>query len=117
MTQTERRLYLIKALLAEQSAYSAMEIPADQQQQSMLLRSLFNLRGPKPAGREFLTIQDAYLQEEIRQKGITDIADLLPMQDGIYLWQGDITTLRCDAIVNAANRPDAWLFLPESRLY
>lgn len=112
MTQTERRLYLIKELLAEQPAYSAMEIPADQQQQSVLLRSLFNLRGPKPAGREFLTIQDAYLQEEIRQKGITDIADLLPMQDGIYLWQGDITTLRCDAIVNAANSRMLGCFCP-----
>lgn len=58
---------------------------------------------PKPVSEEFTTIQDGYLQEENARKGITDIADLKPVQKGIYLWQGDITTLKCDAIVNAAS--------------
>ncbi|MCD7863895.1 MAG: protein-ADP-ribose hydrolase [Lachnospiraceae bacterium] len=112
MTQEERRVYLIKALLAEEAQYQNMEIPADMQQQKRFLRALFNVRMPKPVSEPFLEIQDAYLQEETRQKGITDIADLTPMQEGIYLWQGDITTLRCGAIVNAANSQMLGCFCP-----
>ena len=103
MTQMERRLYLIRELLKEQPRYERMEIPADEEGQKRLLRSLFNIRMPRTASQEFLAVQDAYLQEETRHKGITDLANLQPVQEGIYLWQGDITTLRCDAIVNAAN--------------
>lgn len=77
-----------------------------------LLRALFNVRMPRSTSQEFLTVQDAYLQETTRQKGITDIADLTPMQEGIYLWQGDITTLRCGAIVNAANSQMLGCFCP-----
>ncbi len=112
MTQDERRLYLIKALLAEDSRYQGMDIPADVPQQKRLLRALFNVRMPKPVSTEFLEVQDAYLQEETRQKGITDLSDLTPVQDGIYLWQGDITTLRCGAIVNAANSQMLGCFCP-----
>ncbi|MCC8065921.1 MAG: hypothetical protein LIO94_02285 [Clostridiales bacterium] len=103
MTQDERRIYLIRELLSEEKQYRDMEIPSDEQQQKRLLRALFNIRMPKSVSPDFLEIQDQYLQEELRRKGITDIADLTPVQDGIYLWQGDITTLRCQAIVNAAN--------------
>ncbi len=67
---------------------------------------------PAPASDEFLAIQNAYLQEELRQKGVTDIADLTQAEDGIYLWQGDITTLRCGAIVNAANSGMLGCFYP-----
>ncbi|MCD7755870.1 MAG: protein-ADP-ribose hydrolase [Firmicutes bacterium] len=112
MTQDERRIYLIRALLAENARYQGMEIPTDVQQQKRLLRALFNVRMPRPVSQEFLTVQDAYLQEATRQKGITDIVDLAPVQDGIYLWQGDITTLRCGAIVNAANSQMLGCFCP-----
>ena len=77
-----------------------------------MLRSLFNIRMPKPVSDEFLQIQDEYLQEENRRKGITDIADLEPIQKGIYLWQGDITKLKCGAIVNAANSQMLGCFNP-----
>ena len=110
MTQRERRLYLISELLKEQPGYRGMEIPEDGQKR--LLRSLFNIRMPRPAGQEFLAVQDAYLQEETQRKGITDFADLQPVREGIYLWQGDITTLRCDAIVNAANSQMLGCFAP-----
>lgn len=112
MAQTERRKYLIAALLKEQPQYSEIENPTSEQEQKILLRSLFNIRMPLPATDEFLTIQDTYLQEEVRQKGITSVADLQPIQPGVYLWQGDITTLKCDAIVNAANSQMLGCFCP-----
>lgn len=112
MTQKERRLYLIGKLLEEQPKYRGMEIPEDEANQKRLLRSLFNIRMPQPVSSDFLKVQDAYLQEETRRKGITQLADLQPVQEGIYLWQGDITTLHCDAIVNAANSQMLGCFAP-----
>lgn len=112
MTQTERRNFLIRELLREQPQYSNMKIPADEQEQKALLRSLFNVRMPEPVNDAFLQVQDAYLQEELRHKGITQLSSLTPMQEGIYLWQGDITTLACDAIVNAANSQMLGCFCP-----
>ena len=112
MTQKERRLFLIQSLLLEQQHDRDIEIPKEDEAQKNLLRSLFNIRMPNPVSKEFLAIQDAYLQEEIRRKGITEFADLQPIQNNIYLWQGDITTLRCDAIVNAANSQMLGCFVP-----
>ena len=100
-TQDERRQWLIKALLAERG--ERLEIPADTKSQKQLLRALLNVRPPLPASVEFLRVQDAYLQEETRRKGISNYKNLQPIQPGIYLWQGDITTLQCGAIVDAAN--------------
>ena len=80
-----------------------MEIPSDGIEQWQLLRSLFNIRMPGAIDDSFLKVQDAFLQEETRKKGIVALSDLTPIAQGIYLWQGDITTLACDAIVNAAN--------------
>ena len=90
MTQAERRLFLIDTLLSERG--ERIEIPTDEYNQKRLLRSLFNIRMPKAVTDDFLQIQDAYLQEENRRKGITDIAD--------------------DAIVNAANSQMLGCFSP-----
>ena len=103
MNQSERRLFLIQSLLKENPEYRDMSIPADANSQRQLLRGLLNIREPRRIGADFLQIQNEYLQEETAAKGITDAADLVPLQPGLYLWQGDITTLKCDAIVNAAN--------------
>ena len=103
MNQSEKRLFLIQSLLNERPSCQKQIIPADSERQKILLRGLMNVRRPASIGREFLQVQDAYLQDETAAKGITDIADLTPIQPGLYLWQGDITTLKCDAIVNAAN--------------
>lgn len=112
MTQNERRIFLIKELLREQPGYSNLTIPADEQEQRNLLRSLFNIRMPIPASKEFLTVQDDYLREETKHKGITEFSDLKTIADGLYLWKGDITTLRCDGIVNAANSQMLGCFAP-----
>lgn len=103
MTQTRRRQYLIRYLLDEQPEYRDIQIPLAETGQRRLLRSLLNIRMPGPIDENFLTVQDEYLQEETRRKGVTALANLVPLTPGLYLWQGDITTLACDAIVNAAN--------------
>ena len=110
MLQQERRIYLIKELLKEQQ--EKIKIPKTSTLQKQLLRALFNIRLPKEASNEFLKIQDEYLQEEIAKMGITDYHLLTPIKKGIYLWQGDITTLCCDAIVNAANSQMLGCFYP-----
>ena len=102
-TQEQRLNFLIRYLLNEKDEYRDIEIPADKQEKQHLLRSLMNVRPPVPASAEFLKIQNDYLQERIEKCGVTKLEDLTPVQPGIYLWQGDITTLECGAIVNAAN--------------
>ncbi len=81
-------------------------------QEQRLLRSLMNVRPPVPASGEFLKVQDAYLQERLEECGVTKWEDLTPMQPGLYLWQGDITPLAVDAIVNAANSQMLGCFVP-----
>ena len=112
MTQAEKREYLITELLKELPEYKGIKIPTNETEQKKLLRSLFNRRLPLPVSDDFLAIQDGYLQEEIRQKGITNLDDLEPVEPDIYLWQGDITTLACDAVVNAANSEMLGCFCP-----
>lgn len=92
-----------------------MEIPLHEADQRTLLRGLMNVRPAWENDFDFLHVQDEYLKEEIATKGIADIAELKPIQPGLYLWQGDITTLRCDAIVNAANSGMTGCYVPNHR--
>ena len=112
MTQEERRIWLIRTLQKEVPEFTGIQPPEGEAARKAFLRSLFNLREPKAAGEEFLKIQNEYLQQAIAQKKITDISDLSPLEPGIYLWQGDITTLKCDAVVNAANSQLLGCFCP-----
>ena len=115
MNQSEKRLFLIQSLLKERPEYRDMDIPARPESQRQLLRGLMNIRAPRHTNGAFLKTQDEYLQGETAAKGVTDIADLTPIQPGLYLWQGDITTLRCDAIVNAANSGMTGCYIPNHR--
>lgn len=110
MNQDERRSYLIQALLRERGERSAL--PSSAAEQKRLLRALFNVRMPQKTDAAFLDVQDAYLRRAIAEKGVTTLGGLSPVARDIYIWQGDITTLECDAIVNAANSQMLGCFHP-----
>ncbi|MCC8057847.1 protein-ADP-ribose hydrolase [Cloacibacillus sp.] len=112
MTQEERLDYLIETLAAEQPRYADLKLPADRGEKRALLRALFNLRPPLPAADRLLAVQDEYLAEELRARGTTLAAELAPLSGDICLWQGDITTLAADAVVNAANSAMLGCFVP-----
>lgn len=112
MTQEERLDNLIADLIREKAEYQTIHQPDSAAEKRQLLRALMNVRPPLPVSNEFLKVQDEYLQEEIRRRGTTSLADLTPVQPGLYLWQGDITTLAVDAIVNAANSRLLGCFVP-----
>ena len=105
MTHEEQRKYLIGRLLEEDRRYRHLAVPESESEQKDLLRSLMNVRNPRPISEEFLKIQDEYLSAERDALGVTDGEALppIPSDHRIVLWQGDITTLKVDAIVNAAN--------------
>lgn len=114
MTQDERREYLIQYLLKEEIPFGRQNIPTDRQGQENLLRSLMNVRPPRPISNDFLKIQDEYLTERNIERGITDVDTLAPVKSDsrLYIWQGNITTLKCDAIVNACNSQMLGCFSP-----
>ena len=73
MTHNEKREFLIRELLAELPQYSKMELPDNENEQKRLLRSLMNIRAPRPVSDEFLQIQDEYLSEEVVAKGLRTV--------------------------------------------
>lgn len=115
MNQSEKRLFLIQSLLNERPEYRGVSMLQSSAEQRELLRGLMNIRRPQRISSDFLQVQDEYLKSETVDKGVTDIADLQPVQPGLYIWQGDITTLKCDAIVNAANSGLTGCYIPNHR--
>ena len=109
-----RDAVLKQYLLKEEIRFGRQNIPTDKQGQENLLRSLMNVRLPRPISNDFLKIQDEYLTERNIERGITDAATLTPVKSDsrLYIWQGDITTLKCDAIVNACNSQMLGCFSP-----
>ena len=112
MDQAQRRRFLIQSLLAERPEYREVSLPAGAEDQRRLLRSLMNVRPPQPLSPDLLAVQDDYLREETAARGVTHLSDLTPLQPDLYLWQGDITTLECGAIVNAANSGMTGCYIP-----
>ena len=103
MNQKERREYLIQSLISEQTRYLGMKIEQEEENARMQLRSLMNIRLAAPISEQFTKIQDAYLQEINADRGVVSLSELEEVEPEIYLWQGDITRLNADGIVNAAN--------------
>lgn len=101
--------YLIKILNSE------IEIPETKQEKKDLFRTLMNTWKVSELPSEFYEVQDEYLQEVLKAKGITRLEDLTEIDENIYLWQGDITALEVDAIVNAANKALLGCFIPHHR--
>lgn len=107
-------LFLLEYLLAEFPTRDRLEIPPDYAERRALFRALVNVRAPGAVSSGFLAVQDAFLQEEARQKGLVTWESLSPCKPGsrMALWQGDITRLAVDAIVNAANSELLGCFAP-----
>ena len=112
MNRSEKLLYLINYLLSENSDYKRIAISESEEERFRLFRSLVNIRAPEPVSEDFLKVQDEFLQEITTKKGIVYYKDLTPIKPRIYLWQGDITTLKCGAVVNAANSQMLGCFCP-----
>ena len=113
---------MIQYLINENPQYSEIQIPEDLQGKRDHFRALCNVREPKPVSEEFLRLQDEELQAQLQEKGIVKLVDIegvcrgekffAPTGKQLFLWQGDITRLRVDAIVNAANAQMLGCFHP-----
>ena len=120
-TQEERLDYLVEAFKEDSGEYKDLQTPADINGKRRILRSLMNIRMPRKMAPAVLEVQDEYLQARIRENGIVHLPDIPtiaaqgsthPFADRISIWQGDITRLVVDAIVNAANSQMLGCFIP-----
>lgn len=107
----EKLLYLIN-YLAKENKINIGELPSNKIELKNLFRSLMNMRLPNDISEDYLKIEDEFLQEELDKKLITNIENLKPIKNNLYIWKGDITTLKIDAIVNAANSAMLGCFYP-----
>lgn len=92
-----------------------VKIPESKQEKEDLLRTLMNIWEVEKLPEQFFDVQDEYLKQKLSEKKIVELEELDEVEKNIYLWQGDITTLKVDAIVNAANKALLGCFIPHHR--
>lgn len=122
MDQRERLDFLVDALKTDSVQYKNLQVGNSEEEKRTAVRSLMNIRMPRSISEDFLEIQDAFLQEDAKEKGIVTLSDIpavkeaygsqRPFADRISIWQGDITRLQVGAIVNAANSQMLGCFVP-----
>ena len=112
MTQNQRLDYLVEVFKTDSVQYKDLETPEDTEGKRRILRSLMNIRMPKAVSDEVLAVQDEYLRGRAEEKGIVRLSDIPEIRDGLSVWQGDITRLAVDVIVNAANSQMLGCFVP-----
>ncbi|MBD5511839.1 MAG: protein-ADP-ribose hydrolase [Lachnospiraceae bacterium] len=121
-TQQDRLDYLLQEFKNDSKQYKDLEVEDDYESKRMALRSLMNIRMPKEMAEDVVKVQDDFLALEAEEKGIVAISDIRtvkeqygsrhPYGDKLSVWQGDITRLAVDAIVNAANSQMLGCFVP-----
>jgi O-acetyl-ADP-ribose deacetylase (regulator of RNase III) len=106
--------YLLKVLIEDNTHISLKQLPDNNAEKRKLLRVLSNIRPPRPLSKLFIEMQDAELKRQAQVKGIVELHEIQSISQfpKFKLWQGDITCLKVDAIVNAANSQMLGCFSP-----